>query len=114
MSVEDLKQLISDAVSQADRHAHECSVAISDTGLQEAIDYCTSQNITPPQCSLTARSPNADILRAQARRKLSDPEWWKKQLKKLAIEQFEHDQRLADNVRDGISDTLIEYHKQKK
>lgn len=52
--------------------------------LADALTYCKAQRIDPPQCSLTAESPNAHRLRIQAMEHLSDESWWRKRLTILA------------------------------
>jgi len=67
-------------VDDAPKHAAAC-IALLDAGrLAEALAYCADQRIDPPQCSLTAESPNAHKLRMKAMDHLSDEAWWRKRL----------------------------------
>lgn len=57
-----LESIIADYVSNAEVHASKCESLISEQGLSFAIEYCQNQKIDPPQCSLTAKSTNAENL----------------------------------------------------
>jgi hypothetical protein len=75
----------------ADKHAKAC-VAMLDAGrLSDALAYCSGQRVDPPQCSLTADSPNAHRLRVKAMEHLSDEAWWRKRLDILARRDAEMD-----------------------
>jgi hypothetical protein len=68
------------SVDEATKHATAC-VALLDAGkLAEALAYCAAQRVDPPQCSLTAESPNAHKLRIEAMDHLADEAWWRKRL----------------------------------
>ncbi|MBY0242135.1 MAG: hypothetical protein K2X55_22770 [Burkholderiaceae bacterium] len=65
---------------EAIMHTKAC-IAMLDAGkLSEALAYCAAQRVDPPQCSLTADSPNAHRLRVNAMEHLSDEAWWRKRL----------------------------------
>lgn len=66
---------------EALKHSSAC-IALLDAGnLKDALAYCASQSIDPPQCSLTADSANAQNLRIKAMNHLADYGWWLKRLK---------------------------------
>lgn len=68
------------SIEDATKHASAC-IALLDAGkLADALTYCAAQRVDPPQCSLTAESPNADKLRMLAMNHLSDEAWWRKRL----------------------------------
>lgn len=67
-------------VDDAPKHAAACIPLLDAGKLAEALAYCTDQRIDPPQCSLTAESPNAHKLRMKAMDHLSDEAWWRKRL----------------------------------
>ena len=72
------------SIDDATKHATAC-VALLDAGkLAEALAYCAPQRIDPPQCSLTAQSPNAHKLRMKAIGRLADESWWRKRLAVVA------------------------------
>lgn len=71
-------------IDDATKHATAC-VALLDAGkLAEALTYCAAQRVDPPQCSLTAESPNAHKLRTIAMNHLIDEAWWRKRLMVVA------------------------------
>lgn len=68
------------SIEDATKHATAC-IALLDAGrLADALTYCAAQRVDPPQCSLTAESPNANKLRMLATNHLSDDAWWLKRL----------------------------------
>lgn len=68
------------SIDDATKHATAC-VALLDAGkLAEALTYCAAQRVDPPQCSLTAESPNAHKLRMIEMNLLTDEAWWRKRL----------------------------------
>ena len=69
---------------EANKHAGSCIAMLDAGNLAAALSYCAAQRVDPPQCSLTADSPNAHRLRAKAMQHLSDPKWWQKRLDILA------------------------------
>ena len=72
------------SIEDATKHATAC-IALLDAGkLAEALTYCAAQRVDPPQCSLTAESPNAHKLRMLAMNHLSDEAWWRKRLTLIA------------------------------
>jgi hypothetical protein len=72
------------SIDDATKHATAC-VALLDAGkLAEALTYCAAQRVDPPQCSLTAESPNAHKLRTIAMNQLTDEAWWRKRLMVVA------------------------------
>ena len=72
------------SVDDATKHATAC-VALLDAGkLAEALAYCAAQRVEPPQCSLTAESPNANKLRMLAMNHLTDEARWRKRLMVVA------------------------------
>lgn len=72
-----------------DLHAGICEKYILAGQLEKAIDYCISNRVDPPQCSLTAQSANADKLRALCKNILSDSKWWGRRLKIVAARDAE-------------------------
>lgn len=71
-------------IDDATKHATAC-VELLDAGkLAEALTYCAAQRVDPPQCSLTAESPNAHKLRTIAMNHLIDEVWWRKRLMVVA------------------------------
>lgn len=111
--VANLVELVEESQAMAGMHAKHCKECIGRDQLAEAIDYCRSQGIDPPQCSLTAKSPNADKMRAIAQGMLSDETWWKKRLRIKAEREFEHEQIKKGNVTNYISDATVEYMKKR-
>jgi len=74
------KKLEKMKIDDAPKHAAAC-IALLDAGqLAAALAYCTAQHVDPPQCSLTADSPNAQRLRTKAMNHLSEEGWWQKRL----------------------------------
>lgn len=109
-----LEERVAIAISKADMHAEACASAYKVTGLVAAMDYCKQQGIEPPQCSLTAVSANADMLRQKASRMLQDPDWWKKRLERKAWQDFEGEQVRAGKVTNIISDEAFAYMQKKR
>lgn len=109
-----IKDLVDEAITKATSHSVECERIISSTGLANALSYTENVGIRPPQCSLTAQSRNADMLRAKASRMLSETKWWAKQLKNKAIQDYEQEQRCQGLVTNYISDELRAYHSANK
>lgn len=109
-----IEKFTSDAIAQAETNASTCIKIINRQGLAEAVEYCKRQNIQPPQCSLTAHSPSAELLRTKAARMLSDSKWWATRLKRKAIQDFEHYQMLEGKVRHLVSDELMKYNAEQK
>jgi len=75
-----------DAMSNDDatKHATAC-IALLDAGkLADALVYSAAQRVDPPQCSLTADSPNAHRMRVTAMNHLANDAWWRKRLTILA------------------------------
>lgn len=71
-------------IDDANKHAIAC-IALLDAGkLAEALHYCAAQRVDPPQCSLTAESPNAHKMRILAMNHLVNDAWWRKRLKVVA------------------------------
>ena len=85
----DLEMSIEKFVSFSKTHAYNSSKLIEHSGLESAVEYCKLQRIDPPQCSFTAVSKNADMLRDKARRMLSDEKWWARRLRMQAIQGHE-------------------------
>jgi len=75
----------------ARKHADACKAMLDAGKLADALAYCAAQRIDPPQCSLTADSPNAHRLRMKAMEHLSDDGWWRKRLAILARRDAEMD-----------------------
>jgi hypothetical protein len=109
-----IKDLVDEAIKKSASHSAECERLISTIGLTHALSYAENLGIRLPQCSLTAKSRNADILRAKASRMLSETKWWTKQLKNKAVQDFEHEQRCQGLVTNYISDELRVYHSANK
>lgn len=57
----EIESAIEASQHQAESHAAKCRAYILSDQLVEAIEYCKTREIEPPQCSLTAQSPNPDI-----------------------------------------------------
>lgn len=71
-------------IDDANKHATTC-IALLDAGkLAEALTYCATQRVDPPQCSLTADSPNAHKMRILAMEHLANDAWWRKRLMVVA------------------------------
>jgi hypothetical protein len=98
------------ATKNAIVHSVTCEKLIMNNDLKGAIAYCEQQNLEPPQCSLTAASPNAEKMRLIAARMLSETKWWTKRLKNQSIQQFEHELISKGFVTNGISDETLKYH----
>lgn len=105
----EIENSIEAAQQAAELHVATCTALVSRNQLAEAIDYCKAQGIDPPQCSLTAESPNAHKLREKAKGMLSDLGWWRKRLKTKALRDFEQGQIRAGKVTQGVSDAMLEY-----
>lgn len=110
----ELETLIYNAQAQAEVHAKFCADLIHKQGLTAALDYCQQQGIEPPQCSLTADSSNAKMLRETAARMLSEIKWWKRRLGNKAGRDFEGRQMLLGKVTNIVSDESLEYYLSKK
>lgn len=110
----EIESAIEAAQQAAESHTATCTTLLLRNQLAEAIDYCKAQGIDPPQCSLTAESPNAHKLREKAKEMLSDAGWWRKRLKTKALRDFEQGQIRAGNVTQGVSDAMLEYMTTKK
>lgn len=110
----ELKRRIEDTEKGAIEHSLVCGRIIDDKGLAAGLEYCQQQGIEPPQCSLTAESANADMLRVKAARMLSETKWWKRRLRNQASMQFELEQMKAGNVTNVISDASLAYYKANK
>lgn len=65
---------------EAIKHVTACTIMLDAGNLAAALEYCAAQKVDPPQCSLTADSPNAHMLRMKAMDHLSDEAWWRKRL----------------------------------
>lgn len=109
-----LEALIDNAQAYAEMHAKRCSELIPKDGLAAALAYCQQQGIEPPQCSLTADSGNARMLRETAARMLSETKWWKRRLGNKAGRDFEHRQIMQGKVTNIISDETLEHYLSKK
>lgn len=105
----EIEKFIEASQQAAESHALNCTKLLTRNQLAEAIDYCKAQGIDPPQCSLTAESPNAQKLREKAKGMLSDESWWRKRLKTKALRDFEQNQIHAGKVIQGVSDAMLEY-----
>ncbi len=114
MTLEVLEAGVRDAVALAGECADKCKAVLSKEGLASAIEYCNGQGIDPPQCSLTAKSPNADRLRNDAARKLTDREWWAKSLETKAVRAYERERISQGTVTDYVSDGVFAYMQKKK
>lgn len=109
----ELEELIEKSVSDAKLNSKKCFELIDECGLAEALEFCESQGIAPPQCSLTANSANAENLRAKARRMLCEEKWWKQRLEKKALQDFDHAQRMNGKF-NVVSDEVMQYKSRKK
>lgn len=110
-TAEELKKRVADAEGKAVENALACDKIMRNDGLGAAMEFCKSKGIEPPQCSLTAKSPNADNQREKAVRMLSESDWWKRRLRNQAKQVFEHEKITAGNVTNAISDASFEYDK---
>ena len=104
-----LETTIKDYIKDAQVFANECKNKIDSGDFKSALSFADSLGIEPPKCSLTAKSSNADHLRAKAKRMLSDKSWWLKRLKRKAIMDFEAKQLRSGSVQHFISDELYNY-----
>jgi len=109
-----IEALIDSAQAHAEMHAKLCSDLIQKSGLAAALEYCQKQGIEPPQCSLTADSNNARMLRETAARMLGETKWWKRRLGNKAGRDFEYRQIMEGRVTNIISDESLEYYLSKK
>ena len=99
----------------AEIYAASCETLLADeNGLANAIEFCRGKGIEPPQCSLTAESLNASLMRMKAARMLAETKWWSRRLEQKAVQDFEHEQRCAGLVTQIVSDELLAYHRSKK
>lgn len=114
MDIETLQAEVDAAIAMGSQHALECAKALSANGLHAALTYCREQGIEPPQCSLTAKSANADLLRIKAASMLSDPKWWERRLEQHAARVFECREIAAGRVTNYVSDATMEYMRRKK
>ena len=71
-------------IEDATKHVTACIVLFDEGSLAEALVYCAAQRVDPPQCSLTADSPNAHKIRVLAMKHLVSNSWWRKRLTVLA------------------------------
>lgn len=101
---------IKNATKNALTHSVNCEKLILNGDLKAALDYCSQQGIEPPQCSLTAKSSNADKMRATAARMMSEPIWWSRRLKNQAMQDFELDKIAKGHVTKGISDESLKHY----
>lgn len=113
MKSTNLEELVQEPQLMAGVHAKRCMELLAENQLAGAIAYCEEQGIEPPQCSLTAKSENADKMRAIAQGMLSDETWWKKRLKKKSVQEFEFRQIKMGNVTNAISDEVLAYMKKR-
>lgn len=84
MTLEILIIKVTEACAKAGEYTARCQQFIASQDLAAALAFCNSVSVTPPQCSLTAKSDNAEKLRSSAKRKLSDPIGWGKSLETVA------------------------------
>lgn len=110
----ELENLIVQEQAYAEMHAKFCSEIMSKEGLVAGLEYCLKQGIEPPQCSLTADSANARMLREKATRMLSETRWWERRLGVKAGRNFEHRQIMEGKVANVISDKSLEHYLSKK
>lgn len=96
------------------KHSIECDKIIQTNGLSGALDYCRTQGIEPPQCSLTAQSDNADMQRKKAERMLCETKWWERRLKNQAIQIFESEKISSGQVTNIVSDETLAHYKANK
>lgn len=109
-----LKERIAAEKAKAESFAASCETLIASVGLAEAITFCQDKGIEPPQCSLTAQSLNADLMRMKAMRMLSETKWWSRRLEQKAVMDFENEQRRAGLVTHYVSDELLAYYRKKQ
>lgn len=110
----ELETLINKAQAYAEMHANLCSDLIHKEGLAAALEYCQKQGVEPPQCSLTADSDNATMLREKAARMLSETKWWKKRLGAKAGRDFERQRLSSGKVTNIVSDETLRHYLSKK
>ena len=65
------------------RHANACRELLEDGELADALEYCRTQRIDPPPCSLTTQSVGADRQRTVASNLLLDLGRWRKRRRML-------------------------------
>jgi hypothetical protein len=106
-----IKERVNKAQDKAVIHSLHCESLIFSIGLASALEYAREQAIEPPQCSLTAKSSNADKQREKAARMLSESAWWARRLKKQAEQSYEEMQRDAGKVNNLMSDEMLIYQK---
>lgn len=99
------------ATKKAIIHSVACEKFIMNDDLKSAIEYCIKQGIEAPQCSLTAKSENADKMRLIAERMLSESKWWTRRLKGQAMMQFESEKIAKGLVTNCISDESFKHYK---
>jgi hypothetical protein len=104
-----IKELVNEALKSASVHSLKCEDLICTQSLAKAMEYTESMGIEPPQCSLSAKSSNADVQRAKAARMLGETKWWSRRLENQAIQNFEAKQRELGLVTDSMSDELLKY-----
>ncbi|WP_434949785.1 hypothetical protein ACRWQL_00400 (plasmid) [Shewanella sp. HL-SH4] len=102
------------ATKKAITHSVVCEKFIIDGDLKGALDYCVKQGIDAPQCSLTAKSDNADKMRSIAEKMLSESKWWARRLKNQAMMQFEHEQIAQGLVTNCISEESFKHYQANK
>lgn len=110
MTLEILEMRVEKARERAVEYAAHCEQLVANGDLAAALQVCNELSLDPPQCSLTAKSANAERLRDAATRKLSDPKWWKKELETHAIRNYEGEQIAQGRVTNFVSDGLAAYH----
>jgi hypothetical protein len=109
-----INELVSQAKEGAVRHSLKCEKLIAENCLKDALEYAIEQGINPPTCSLTAVSTNADKMRLEAGRKLSESNWWSRRLETQAARKFEEQQRKDGNIDNIVSDELLTYYRANK
>jgi len=105
-----IEEKISKYIKSAKEYSDNCIAIINSVGLGTALEFCSKKGINPPKCSLSAISSNADLLRKQAKRKLSDKSWWEKRLKQKALMDFESEKIKKGEVTNMISDESHSYY----
>ena len=108
-----LKLEIEKEKSLASIHVEKCKLLIQNNSLADAIEYCKSQEIEAPNCSLSAKSKNADFLRNKAINLICQDEWWSRRLETKAVRKYEQHQRIQGNVTNFISDETANYFSKK-
>lgn len=109
-----IESAIQDRTNLARNFSNKCVELVNQNKLAEALEFCRNQGIEPPQCSLTAKSINADNQRAKARRMLCEVDWWTRRLKRQAIMDYENAQRSQGQITQFISDELLEYDRKNR